>query len=141
MSPRITPWQERLWAKATPDANGCLIWHAKSLDKDGYALFTGEPGHGMPVFSRAHRWAYLAAKGPIPAGLEIDHLCNVPACINPAHLEAVTHAENLRRRSVRQTHCVHGHEYTEENTRRTPSGWRYCFACRVARRLAARAAA
>lgn len=46
---------------------------------------------------RVHRVAYELAKGPIPEGLEIDHLCRVRDCINPDHLEAVTHQENIRR--------------------------------------------
>jgi len=134
-------WQERLFSKATPNAAGCWIWHGRSLDKDGYALFHGTKMPGMALWSRAHRWAYVAAKGAIPAGLEIDHLCNIPGCINPAHLEAVTHAENLRRRSVRQTHCIHGHEYTEANTYRKPDGWRACRECMRQRKAALKAVA
>lgn len=45
----------------------------------------------------AHRVAYELWVGPIPEGMELDHRCKVRACINPAHLEPVTHAENMRR--------------------------------------------
>ena len=80
--------------------------------------------------------AFEDANGPIPEGLELDHLCRVPACVNPLHLEAVTHAENMARgirfdvgaaqRAV--THCPKGHPYSEANTYRY-AGERACRAC------------
>ncbi|WP_033356238.1 HNH endonuclease signature motif containing protein, partial [Kitasatospora aureofaciens] len=81
----------------------------------------------------AHRYAYTQLVGPIPDGLVIDHLCRNPSCVNPAHLEPVTHAENMRRSEpAMRTHCIHGHEFTEANTYyRTPNcdGVRQCRAC------------
>ena len=62
-----------------------------------------------------HQLAYVSWVGDIPAGHEIDHTCNVRDCINPAHLEVVTHQENHRRRILRRTHCPHGHELTGDN--------------------------
>ena len=83
----------------------------------------------------AHRFAYELLVGPIPDDLELDHLCRNTCCVNPEHLEAVTHLENMRRRHLREaTHCAQGHPYDEENT-----GWRdggkhrYCKACNRAR--------
>ncbi|MFJ4777405.1 HNH endonuclease signature motif containing protein [Streptomyces sp. NPDC088762] len=69
-----------------------------------------------------HRIMYEQAKGPIPEGLQIDHLCRNRACANPEHLEAVTQKENILRgtgpsaQQARQTHCLNGHPFDEVNT-------------------------
>jgi hypothetical protein len=78
------------------DANGCWIW-VKSVNKKGY----GQLKRGSAT-SHAHRWYYEQAKGPIPAGLVIDHLCRVRACVNPDHLEPVTNQENIARGALRK---------------------------------------
>lgn len=84
-----------------------------------------------------HRVAYTEAKGPIPDGLQIDHLCRNRGCMNPDHLEAVTPYENKRRspffhenQHTRKTHCPYGHPYDKENTYYRPEGWRGCKVCR-----------
>jgi hypothetical protein len=82
----------RLFGKAVPDVRGCWRWSAATM-KSGYGKFS--MGHGRWVL--AHRAAYELSHGPIPVGHEIDHLCRVRSCVNPMHLEAVTHAENMRR--------------------------------------------
>lgn len=71
---------------------GCWIWRGRK-DEHGYGLTTGAGG----MHQRAHRAAYEMVHGPVPRELVMDHLCRVTSCINPEHLEPVTHAENIRR--------------------------------------------
>src|SRR5882757_1653346 len=84
----------------------------------------------------AHRIAYELIKGPIPAGLQIDHLCRNRVCCNPSHLEAVTQQENLRRGNgiaaihAHKTHCPQGHPYSGENLKiNKTNGGRICAEC------------
>lgn len=99
------------------DAADCWPWTAYR-DRFGYGAFSVEGR-----FASAHRTAYQLAKGPIPDGLQIDHLCRNRRCVNPDHMEAVTPAENTRRSGLSQsslnalkTHCASGHLFDEENT-------------------------
>lgn len=126
-------WQQRLWAKVATDANGCWIWTA-AINHNGYGLFLGPRDQGMPAFNAAHRWAFVAAVGPIPEGMTLDHLCYVRACVNPAHLEPVTIEENIRRATSRRTGCKRGHAYTPENTYVGSDGYRKCRRCKADRR-------
>jgi HNH endonuclease len=128
--------EERFWAlveRHGPD--DCWPWIG-ALNNKGYGNFMMKVG-GRWTTRRAHRIAYELCVGPIPPGLEIDHVrargCSRRDCVNPAHLEPVTHAENARRgepsrHNARKTHCKHGHEFTPENTYRR-GGRRYCRAC------------
>ena len=106
------------------DANDCWLW-SRALNADGYGQFW--PTNERRVM--AHRFFYERANGPIPANMEIDHLCRVRRCVNPVHMEVVTHAENVRRGwPATKNHCKQGHEFTQENTIRS-RGRRDCKAC------------
>jgi hypothetical protein len=111
---------------------GCWLWTG-GKNPGGYALFSVN----RKTVS-AHRWSYEHHVGAIPEGLQIDHLCVTPSCVNPEHLEPVTAQENIRRSSgraavtARTGVCAEGHAMTEENTYTAPSGLRRCRACRRA---------
>lgn len=126
--------REQLYAqfleKVEKAADGCWLWTGTKYS-NGYGQFKRQI---------AHRYSYRYAKGEIPDGLCLDHLCRNKACVNPDHLEPVTQGENLRRAGQgMQTHCPYGHEYTPENTRRSTEGHRHCRACeRVRDRTRAR---
>jgi hypothetical protein len=116
----------------------CWIWlGGKSKEGYGYFYFgqAYEPNR-RPITGAAHRLAYKLSRGPIPAGMHIDHLCRNPACVNPDHLEAVTCRENIMRgigptaANARKTHCPLGHEYSPTNTKVNKSGARTCIACK-----------
>lgn len=78
-----------------PEPNsGCHLWTG-ALDSKGYGMFW--VGSASQPRQKAHRVAFLAAGGVIPAGMQIDHKCRVRCCVNPAHLEAVTCRENIVR--------------------------------------------
>lgn len=121
--------EERFWPKVQvkgPDE--CWEWTAATAG-DGYGTFRS---HNR--MEGAHRVAYELIVGSIPQGLEIDHLCRNPICVNPQHLEPVTHKVNLLRgvgvmaQNSRKTHCVRGHPYDTINTRIGTKG-RSCRAC------------
>ncbi len=117
--------KERLLSSISENEEGCWLWRG-SIDAEGY----GRIGRNQS----AHRVAYELLVGPIPQGLTIDHLCRVRHCVNPAHLEPVTMAENLRRgmsfsaQNAVKTHCNRGHPYDEINTYRHGHS-RFCRAC------------
>jgi hypothetical protein len=112
------PIADRFWPKVNK-TDTCWLWTASrgGGNNNNYGAF-GFPNH-KKVY--AHRVAYELVNGPIPPGLHIDHLCRVTLCVNPAHLEAVSQAENNRRsdsvcaKFARQTHCKRGHPLSGDN--------------------------
>lgn len=117
----------RFWARVDR-SESCWNWLGAKDDK-GY----GRVGWNGKVLL-AHRVAFELSAGSIPGGLPLDHLCRNTSCVRPDHLEAVPTRINTARgqhvsaTALRTNHCVHGHEYTEENTYLW-RGERQCRSC------------
>ncbi len=117
--------------------SGCWIWIGHKNNR-GYGCFEIKQKE-----YKAYRLTYEYWNGKIPEGLEIDHLCRNTSCVNPSHLEAVTHKENVVRGltgkinhwSANKTHCKKGHEFNKENTYIRPDGWRACKICKKKAKL------
>lgn len=129
-------------AKSHITASGCWEW-TSTRSPDGYGkVVVGYRGHGRPVRRFAHRVLYELARGPVPKGLELDHLCRNRACCNPAHLEPVTRRENVRRgllpamlreKAAAQAHCKRGgHPLSGDNLvlQGPEKKFRVCRICR-----------
>jgi hypothetical protein len=115
------------------DTATCMLWEGY-IDSQGY---------GRLGSVQAHRLVYEDRVGPIPVGLELDHVCHSldrsceggvmcphRRCVNPDHLEPVTRRENVRRSRIAGAEsCKHGHAFTPENTYRRRNGTRDCRAC------------
>ncbi|MCU1617180.1 MAG: hypothetical protein JWO98_4720 [Frankiales bacterium] len=129
---KATPAPERFWPKVHK-TESCWLWVA-SLNSKGYGQFYD----GRRVV-QAYKFAYEMARGPVPDGLDLDHLCRNPVCVNPAHLEPVTSRANTLRGygptaiHARKTHCIRGHELPAPNARRE----RECLPCKAIRARAA----
>lgn len=111
--------------------SGCWLWDGL-VDPKGYGrAYVNGKTHAV------HRFVYEHYRGPIPPGLQIDHLCRVRCCVNPDHLEPVTSEVNTKRGigptalNTVKTHCPHGHPYTPENVYSPPqNGGRQCRICK-----------
>lgn len=123
---------ERFWSKVIKHEGGCWLW--QSATRYGYGVFSLGRRSGKRIM--AHRYSYLTLVGEIPNGLQLDHLCRVRNCVNPAHLEPVTPKENVLRGEgpsalqSRRMDCIHGHPLSGDNLYITPKGKRRCKTCR-----------
>jgi hypothetical protein len=126
--------ETRFWRKVDKSAD-CWLWTAAHIPL-GYGYFWD----GRRVIP-AHRFAYELLVGPIPKGLVLDHLCRVPACVNPTHMEPVRQQLNTQRgltgrvsgaQQRAKTRCPKGHPYDDTNTYTNPTtGARHCRICRA----------
>lgn len=146
IEPMTDATSTRFWGKVDKSGeNGCWVWQEGT--SGGYGRFHLKEGTGRYRSVRSHRFAYEEANGPVPDGLVLDHLCRNTACVNPAHLEAVTQWENTMRgegpaaKLARKTRCKHGHDFTPENTKVRADGTRECRTCRLDRQRERRARA
>jgi len=137
----------KLRGRSVITTSGC--WEHQSFRRPSKRMNNQAQGYADVSYRgktwRAHRLAYVLAKGPVPAGMVVSHVCDNPPCCNPDHLVARTEKGNMRDAVAkgrlaqqRKTHCKHGHEYTPENTFRPPSApqKRNCKTCqRIRHRL------
>ena len=117
--------------KRDPES-GCWLWTGSIAANTGYGLFRVKVG-GQWKQVLAHRWAYKTFRGRIPVGLDLDHVrergCLHRHCVRPAHLEPITHRENIMRgdgvaaRNASKTHCKYGHPF------KIARGRRHCPTC------------
>lgn len=124
---------DRFWRKV--DINPYHCWEWQAATKKGYGAFNL---NGRNV--SAHRLSYELSVGPIPEGQILRHTCDNRPCVRPDHLIPGTHKDNTQDMLDRgrasggragATHCIHGHEFTPENTYWEPRGWgRACKKCR-----------
>lgn len=122
-----------------PTLGSCWIWTGAKTTT-GY----GNYGHGKCVEQigsttrKAHRISFLLSGREIPGNLPLDHLCRVPLCVNPDHLEPVSDRTNVLRgetipaANIAKTHCPQGHPYAGSNLEISPSNSRLCRTCRAA---------
>lgn len=124
---------DSLKALTITDLNGCWVWQGTCRSNQyGVTVYKG-------VQTTTHRVMYQIVHGLLGSDMEIDHLCNNRKCINPDHLEAVSHAENMERARQKRTTCRNGHEWNDKNTyvtqvKRKQGGYRmqrYCRVCRA----------
>lgn len=152
----MTSLMERFLRYATKPhgKDGCWIWAGCIQKCKGRGGGYGKLGAGGRTGKTllAHRVAYELFIGPIPHGLEVDHDCHDATictvsnecphrrCVNPSHLKLLSHSANMARgRQSVKTHCVHGHEFSEENTYFNARGHRGCRTCHRNRMRAAAA--
>jgi hypothetical protein len=116
--------EQRYWSKVNK-TNDHWLW-TDAPNSGGYGTFKA---HGQTY--GAHHYGLILAGIEVPEGLEIDHLCRVPLCVRPDHLEpGVTSKVNMQRAAKARTHCKRGHEWTDANTR-WQGGWRLCRRCQA----------
>lgn len=142
MSARAVSPALRFLRHTKADPSGCILWTG-SRKWSGYGFFSLNR-----KTVTAHRAALMLAGKTIPDGMVVDHKCRNPSCVNVEHLRIVTPKVNTLENSeavtainAQKTHCIHGHEFSESNTRHRPTGGRACRACAREKERAKRRAA
>lgn len=132
----MTWTRDRFMERVTERPDGCWDWRGHHI-RTGYAVVSlPREGRKHAPKMTAHRLAYELFVGPVDPDLDADHLCFNRGCVNPAHVEPVTHKENIRRmpglfgQRARATHCQRGHDLSMTATFDKGDGRRRCRTCR-----------
>lgn len=136
----MTPLERVLQRIEVDPETGCWLWPG-AVTSNGYGkIGMGSRSDGTRRTVSTHVLTYTMMIGPVPEGMELDHLCRVRNCCFPGHLEPVTHHENVVRGENgyrNKTHCKNGHPFDAENTApRRDGGKRRCLTCKRASGLA-----
>ena len=124
---------EDFWRRVDK-TESCWTWKGEIVSS-GYGRFPWQSGRIL-----AHRFSFSLVNGPIPAGMFIDHICRNRSCVNPSHMELVTHRDNVLRgigptaENARKTHCKNGHQLEEPHVYRYGNN-RQCRICALARSM------
>src|SRR5215475_10040875 len=120
---------DAMWQRIAP-TSACWEWNGAKTPL-GYAVLRMPDGRNGYV----HRIVYRILIGPIPTGSELDHLCRNPGCLNPDHLEPVSHRTNITRGKAAikaaRTHCRRGHRLSADSVFTRADGARCCRQCRA----------
>lgn len=136
--------EQRFFRKVRIAENGCWLWTAGTSEGYGIFYIAADQAPKIKRGRKAHIWSYTRYVGTVPHGLELDHLCRNRACVNPLHLEPVTHRVNMLRSPIapaginaRKTHCKRGHLFTPDNiyvcTRNGKVSGKSCKTCAISR--------
>jgi hypothetical protein len=129
---------DKIMSKLRKESSGCWVWTG-FCGSFGYGMvYLGARPNGKPLNRNAHRAMWIALHGPLTRSEFVCHKCDNPPCCNPDHLFIGSLKDNNRDMATKgrynhqkRTHCIHGHEFTPENTYRSPSrpDRRSCLAC------------
>jgi hypothetical protein len=136
---RQAPIEQRILRRRKVTPNGCWEFMGARNTRNYGQTTVGSMKDGSRRVRKIHALAYELWVGEVPEGMELDHLCRNPPCFNPAHLEAVTHQENLRRAYPEKSECFKGHPYVDGSFRIDSQGRKKCRACRRERAATQRA--
>jgi hypothetical protein len=125
--------KQRIENKIIKLDNGCWQWQGAKHYSNNKIPY-GQLRISRTKLKMAHIISYEVFIGKIPAKMDIDHLCKNTLCVNPKHLEAVSHKINCqRRKDSGLPHCIYGHKYTKKTSYFNSKGYRKCKICRVLR--------
>jgi hypothetical protein len=136
--PKPIPVVDRIMKKITINSSGCMLWNGATNGR-GYGVILDDNTNGRRM-TYVHIAMYVSKVGPVPSGMQLDHLCRTRNCCNPEHLEPVSGSENLLRSNnmnfvtKRTGVCKNGHNVSGINAHVSSDGRTRCRACAILRK-------